>query len=112
MESFVKLVSVFLFKKTKEDLKMNEKVKYELVKFVDEEFELEVNVSPKEETIWLSQEQIIVLYHSTKQNVSFYINNILKEGELDDSTVKEILTVRLEGNMKIQLLQKMQQFRW
>ena len=91
---------------------MNEKVKYELVKFVDEEFELEVNVSPKEETIWLSQEQIIVLYHSTKQNVSFYINNILKEGELDDSTVKEILTVRLEGNMKIQLLQKMQQFRW
>ena len=89
---------------------MNEEVKYELVKFVDEGFELEVNVSPKEETIWLSQEQIIVLYHSTKQNVSFHINNILKEGELDDSTVKEILTVCLEGNMKIQLLQKMQQF--
>ena len=91
---------------------MNEEVKYELVKFVDEGFELEVNVSPKEEIIWLSQERIIVLYHSTKQNVSFHINNILKEGELDDSTVKEILTVRLEGNMKIQLLQKMQQFRW
>ena len=89
---------------------MNEEVKYELVKFVDEGFELEVKVSPKEETIWLSQEQIIVLYHSTKQNVSIHINNILKEGELDDSTVKEILTVRLEGNMKIQLLQKMQQF--
>ena len=89
---------------------MNEEVKYELVKFVDEGFELEVNVSPKEETIWLSQEQIIVLYHSTKENVSFHINNILKEGELDDSTVKDILIVRLEGNMKIQLLQKMQQF--
>ena len=89
---------------------MSEEIKYELVKFVDEGFELEVNVSPKEETIWLSQEQIIVLYHSTKQNVSFHINNILKEGELDDSTVKEILTVCLEGNMKIQLLQKMQQF--
>ena len=77
---------------------MNEEVKYELVKFVDEGFELEVNVSPKEETIWLSQEQIIVLYHSTKQNVSFHINNILKEGELDDSTVKEILTVLMVRN--------------
>ena len=28
--------------------------KYEVVKFVDNEFELEVNVSPKEETIYLS----------------------------------------------------------
>ncbi len=27
---------------------------YEMVKFIDEEFELEVIVSPKEETIWLT----------------------------------------------------------
>ena len=32
---------------------MNENNKYELVKFIDNEFELEVTVNPKEETIWM-----------------------------------------------------------
>ena len=35
-----------------------EENKYELVKFEDDELELEVNVNPKEETIWLSQQQM------------------------------------------------------
>ena len=30
--------------------------KYEIVKFVDNDFELEVNVSPEEETVWLTQD--------------------------------------------------------
>ena len=34
---------------------MNEEMKYELVKFENENISLDVNVSPKEETIWLSQ---------------------------------------------------------
>ena len=76
-------------------------MKYELVKFVDEELELEVNVSPKEETIWLTQEQIVLLFNSTKQNINLHINNILKEEELTLSTVKENLTVRIEGNRKV-----------
>ena len=33
---------------------MEDEVKYEIVKFKDNEFELEVNVSPKEETIWMT----------------------------------------------------------
>ena len=75
--------------------------KYEIVKFIDGELELEVNISPDEETIWLTQEQIVELFYSTKQNISFHINNILEENELDYSTVKEILTVRIEGNRKV-----------
>ena len=80
---------------------MEQEKKYELVKFVDGELELEVNVSPDEETIWLSQEQIVELFDSTKQNISLHINNILKDGELDNSTVKENLIVRFEGNRKV-----------
>ena len=80
---------------------MTEKEKYELVKFVDGELELEVSVSPKEETIWLTQEQIVMLFNSSKQNVSLHINNILNEEELSNSTVKEILTVRTEGKRKV-----------
>ena len=80
---------------------MEKKSNYEIIKFVDGELEVEVTVSPNEETIWLSQEQIVKLFNSNKQNVSFHINNILNEGELDLSTVKEIFTVRLEGNRKV-----------
>ena len=75
--------------------------KYEIVRFIDGELELEVNISPNEETIWLTQDQIVELFYSTKQNISFHINNILDENELDYSTVKEILTVRIEGNRKV-----------
>ena len=35
-----------------------EKINYELIKFEDENFSLDVNVSPSEETVWLSQAQI------------------------------------------------------
>ena len=37
---------------------MSEETKYELVKFIDNELELEVSVSPKEETVWLSLEEM------------------------------------------------------
>ena len=35
-----------------------EEKKYDIVKFVDEEVELEVNVDPNNETIWLTQKQM------------------------------------------------------
>ena len=80
---------------------MSEETKYELVKFIDNELELEVSVSPKEEKIWMSQEQIVKLFNTSKQNISLHISNILKSGELEYSTVKENLTVQYEGERKI-----------
>jgi len=50
---------------------MNEK--YELVKFVDNELELEVNVSPKEDTIWMSLDQISSLFNRDKSVISKHI---------------------------------------
>lgn len=75
--------------------------KYELVKFVDNGFELEVNVSPKEETVWLNQEQLAALFMTSKQNIGMHISHILKERELDERTVKDFFTVRLEGNRRV-----------
>lgn len=50
------------------------------------------------ETVWLSQDQMVELFHTTKQNISLHINNIYKEKELESiSTIKESLTVRNEG---------------
>ncbi|MCM1449027.1 MAG: virulence RhuM family protein [Clostridiales bacterium] len=66
----------------------------------DDELKLDVRV--EEETVWLSQQQMVKLFQVTKQNVSLHISNIYKEGELEkSSTVKEYLTVQIEGNRTI-----------
>ena len=59
----------------------------------DEEVRLEVRM--EDETVWLTQAQMVELFNSSKQNISLHISNIYKEGELSqNSTVKEYLTVQ------------------
>lgn len=71
----------------------------------DENVELEVRL--EEETVWLTQQQMTLLFETTKQNVSLHINNIFKEEELSPiSTVKEYLTVQQEGKRLIKRSQK------
>ena len=66
----------------------------------DSSTKLEVHI--EEETVWLTQAQMVELFSSTRQNISLHINNIYKEGELSpDSTVKEYLTVQTEGLRKV-----------
>lgn len=66
----------------------------------DSEVKLEVRL--EEETVWLTQAQMVELFSSTKQNISLHINNIFKEGELEQgATVKEYLTVQKEGNRNV-----------
>ena len=60
------------------------------------EFQIEVRVD--EETVWLTQSQMVDLFDSTKQNISLHINNIFNEGELlRNSVVKEYLTTAADG---------------
>ena len=61
--------------------------KYELVKFVDGEFELEVNVNAKEQTIWLSQNEIAQLFDKDRKTITRHIQNIMNEIELNDEAV-------------------------
>ena len=66
----------------------------------DEQFQLEVRL--QDETVWLTQQQMVALFDSTKQNISLHINNIYKEGELQkEATVKEYLTVQNEGRRQV-----------
>ena len=62
-------------------------MKYELVKFVNDNLELEVNVSPDEETVWLSLADLCVLFNRDKSVISRHIKNIFKDGELDEKQV-------------------------
>ena len=59
---------------------------------------VQLDVQLADETVWLTQAQMAMLFDSTKQNVSLHINNIYKEGELSkEATVKDYLTVQNEG---------------
>lgn len=51
----------------------------------DNSIELEVRID--EETVWLTQAQMALLFETTRNNVTSHINNIFKEGELEESSV-------------------------
>lgn len=67
----------------------NKETRHELVKFVDNNFELEVNVSPVEDTVWLTQEQISLLFDTARSSIAYHISNLFKNGELDEKTSVE-----------------------
>lgn len=59
---------------------------------------VKVDVNLQNEDIWLSQELMAKLYDTTKQNISYHLNNIFKENELNkDSVVKDFLTTASDG---------------
>lgn len=61
-----------------------------------------IEVLIENETVWLTQLQMVQLFQSTKQNISLHIATIFKEGELEENlTVKEYLTVQNEGERKV-----------
>ena len=64
---------------------MNDKV--EIVKFVDGEFNLDVNISPFENTLWINIDQIALLFERDRSVISKHIKNIFLEGELNENSV-------------------------
>ncbi|MDR1981399.1 MAG: virulence protein RhuM/Fic/DOC family protein [Tannerellaceae bacterium] len=75
--------------------------KGEIVIYQTPDGTINLDVRLKDENIWLSQSDMVELFQTTKQNVSLHIRNILKESELESSTVKEYLTVQREGQRSV-----------
>jgi hypothetical protein len=74
----------------------------EIIIYQSENLSTHIEVLIEDETVWLTQLQMVDLFQSTKQNISLHINNVFKEGELDEfSTVKEYLIVQQEGNRRV-----------
>lgn len=59
---------------------------YKMVKFTDNGFELDVRTDSENETVWLTQEEISLLFERDQTVISRHIANIFKEGELEKST--------------------------
>lgn len=61
-----------------------------VVIFKNGELELEVNITPEKETVWLTQDQMSSLFDTARSSIAYHINNIFKEGELVKETSVEI----------------------
>ena len=64
---------------------MNEKG--QIIIYNTENNNTKVEVKLIDNNVWMSQDQIVALYQSSKSNISEHIKHILEEGELDISSV-------------------------
>ncbi len=70
----------------------------EILLYQTEDGQTKVEVRLENETVWLTQLQMVELFKTTKQNISLHIRNIFSEGELEEnSVVKEYLTTAADG---------------
>jgi len=61
-----------------------------------------VEVVFQDETFWMTINRMAELFGTTKQAISQHLHNIYETGELRrEATVKEILTVQIEGDRKV-----------
>ncbi|MBU3658793.1 MAG: virulence RhuM family protein [Flavobacteriales bacterium] len=75
-------------------------MKNEIILYRPNEAAEHIEVRVENDTVWLSQAQMAVLFKQSKQNISLHINNCFNEGELSsDSVVKESLTTALDGKL-------------
>lgn len=59
---------------------------------------LSLDVRVENDTVWLTQAQMTVLFQTTRNNITLHIRNIFKEGELEETSVcKESLLTAADG---------------
>ena len=59
----------------------------EIVLFSDGDISVEVEINPEQETVWLTQKQMGLLFEVKQATLSEHINNILNSGELDETSI-------------------------
>ena len=72
--------------------------KFDLVRFTDDDFELDVRADSENETVWLTQDEIAFLFERDKSVISRHIRNIFVESELEkDRVVAKNATTASDG---------------
>jgi hypothetical protein len=75
----------------------------DLILYTTEDGRSQIKLRAQEQTVWLTQLEMAELFDATKQNISLHLKHIFEDGELDPAaTVKESLTVQIEGSRKVQ----------
>ena len=84
-------------------MKMNkDELDNKIVIYQTEDGKTQLDVKLENETVWLTQAQMVQLFDSSKANVSEHIKHIYEDGELAaDSTVRKFRTVQTEGKRQV-----------
>ena len=70
----------------------------DIVIYQSEDGNTRINVNLQDETVWLSQQQLVELYQTSKSNISEHIKHIFEEGELTESlVVRKFRTTAKDG---------------
>jgi len=74
----------------------------ETVLYTTEDGITKINVQLENETVWLTQKQMAVLFDKNVMNINEHIKNIYGEGELTESaTIRKFLIVQKEGSREV-----------
>ena len=73
-----------------------EEKKYDLIAFTDKGLSLDVRVDPDEDTVWLTKDQMALLFDRDRSAISRHISNIFNEGEASKDTSVHFL--QISGN--------------
>lgn len=74
----------------------------QIVIYQSEDGQSRIDVQVQDESVWLTQSQLVELFDSSKANISEHIKNIFDSGELDLlATVRDFRTVQKEGNRDV-----------
>lgn len=75
--------------------------KFDLVKFTDNDFELDVRADSEHETVWLTAEEMGNLFGVNRPDIVKHVNKIINSRELSNSTCSFLEQVQIEGNRKV-----------
>ncbi|MFZ5638411.1 MAG: virulence RhuM family protein [Pseudomonadota bacterium] len=75
----------------------------DLILYTTDDGRSRIKLRAQGQTVWLTQLEMADLFDSSKQNISLHLKNVFEDGELDPAaTVKESLTVQIEGTREVQ----------
>ena len=74
----------------------------DLILYTTKDGRSQIKLRTENQTVWLTQLEMTELFDATKQNISLHLKNLFADGELDPAaTVKESLTVQVEGTREV-----------
>ncbi|DAB28751.1 MAG: hypothetical protein A2513_00585 [Sulfurimonas sp. RIFOXYD12_FULL_33_39] len=80
---------------------MNNQIKSDIIIYKDINGEIKLDVSLENDTVWLSQKQMSLLFDVNVPAINKHIKNILADGELNSSTISKMETVQKEGKREV-----------
>ena len=70
--------------------------KYDVIAFTDKGFSLDVRVDPDKDTVWLTKDQMAMLFDRDRSVISRHIKSIYNEGELSEKVPVHFLHAYLQ----------------